>query len=83
MIKKFIGVLATLAVLALVVFTAIDFGTYKSMLPEDLFTASADAEVAEAVEVAPADEFVVEAEDSCAVDGPIVADSAEEEVVEE
>ena len=38
MIKKIIGVVALLAILALIVYTAIGAGTYKSMLPEDLFT---------------------------------------------
>ena len=40
MIKKIIGVVAVLAILALVVFTAVGVGTYKSMLPEDMFTKS-------------------------------------------
>ena len=38
MIKKIIGIVAVLAILALIVYTAIGAGTYKSMLPEDLFT---------------------------------------------
>ena len=38
MIKKIIGIVAVLAILALVVFTAVGVGTYKSMLPEDMFT---------------------------------------------
>ena len=38
MIKKIIGVLAALAILVLIVFTAIGVGTYKSMLPEELFS---------------------------------------------
>ena len=40
MIKKIIGIVAVLAILALVVFTAFGVGTYKSMLPEDMFTKS-------------------------------------------
>ena len=40
MIKKIIGIVAVLAILALVVFTAVGVGTYKSMLPEDMFTKS-------------------------------------------
>lgn len=40
MIKKIIGVVAVFAILALVVFTAIGAGTYKSMLPEDMLTKS-------------------------------------------
>ena len=38
MIKKIIGVVAVVAILALIAFTAIGVGTYKSMLPEDMFT---------------------------------------------
>ena len=38
MIKKIIGIVALLAILALIVYTAIGAGIYKSMLPEDLFT---------------------------------------------
>lgn len=38
MIKKIIGVLAALVILVLIVFTAIGVGTYKSMLPEGLFS---------------------------------------------
>ena len=40
MIKKIIGIVAVFAILALVVFTAVGVGTYKSMLPEDMFTKS-------------------------------------------
>lgn len=38
MIKKIIGILAVVAILALIVYTALGVGTYKSMLPEDMFT---------------------------------------------
>jgi hypothetical protein len=34
MIKKFIGVIVTLAVLALIVFVALGASSYSSMLPE-------------------------------------------------
>ena len=40
MIKRIIGILATLAVIVIVVFTALNCGSYKSMLPEDLFGSS-------------------------------------------
>lgn len=45
MIKKIIGVLAALAILVLIVFTAIGVGTYKSMLPEELFSTVSVEEV--------------------------------------
>lgn len=49
MIKKIIGILATLAILALIVMTAIGAGTYKSMLPEDLFSSQAQDNVEQVV----------------------------------
>lgn len=45
MIKRIIGKIAALGIVAVVVFTAIGYGTYSSMLPENLF--SADGERAE------------------------------------
>ncbi len=38
MIKKFVGVLFTVAVLALLVFVLLGMGSYSSLLPEDLFS---------------------------------------------
>lgn len=52
MIKKIIGVLATLATLAVILFAALNFGNYTSLLPEDLFSGKSSTEVVE--EVAPA-----------------------------
>ena len=49
MIKKIIGILATIAILALIVMTAIGAGSYKSMLPEDLFSRTVE-DVVEQVE---------------------------------
>ena len=37
MTRRIIGILAVLATLAIVVFVALGSGSYKSMLPEDLF----------------------------------------------
>ena len=47
MFKRFIGVVAMLAILALILFTALGAGTYKSMLPESLFSAAADVDKVE------------------------------------
>ena len=57
MIKKIIGVVAVFAILALVIFTAVGVGTYKSMLPEDMFTKSevVASEVIEEMETPAAD----------------------------
>ena len=62
MIKKIIGILATIAILALIVMTAIGVGSYKSMLPEDLFSRSVEDAVEQAepsadVAEAPAEEI--------------------------
>lgn len=38
MIKRVIGIVASLAILALIVFTVLGAGSYKSMLPETLFS---------------------------------------------
>ena len=48
MIKKIIGILATIAILALIVMTAIGAGSYKSMLPEDLFSRTVEDVVEQA-----------------------------------
>jgi hypothetical protein len=57
MIKKIIGALFTLATIAVIVFVAINFGNYQSLLPADLFSAKSVEVVsaAETVDVAPAD----------------------------
>jgi hypothetical protein len=52
MIKKIIGVLATLATLAVILFAALNFGNYTSLLPEDLFSGPTATDAVE--EVAPA-----------------------------
>ena len=38
MVKKFIGYIFTMAVIAVIVFTVLSAGEYKTMLPEDLFS---------------------------------------------
>ena len=37
MVKKFIGYIFAMAVIAVIVFTVLSAGNYESMLPEDLF----------------------------------------------
>lgn len=79
MIKRIIGGLFAVAVIAVIVFTAIGAGTYKSMLPEDLFQREAEpaAEVVEPVAEEPAEE--VEMQDSVEMDNATeVADDATE-----
>lgn len=53
MIKKIIGIILSLAVVAVMVFALLGAGTYRSMLPDDLFSAeSAEAFVESAAESA-------------------------------
>lgn len=74
MIKRIIGGLFAVAVIAVIAFVAIGAGTYKSMLPEDLF----QREVEPAVEVVESAE-VVEMQDSVTMDNATeVADDAAE-----
>ena len=84
MIKRIIGGLFAVAVIAVIVFTAIGAGSYKSMLPEDLFQREAEpaAEVVEPV----AEELteVVEMQDSVEMENAseVVDDAAEAEPTE-
>lgn len=72
MIKRIIGGLFAVAVIAVIAFAAIGAGSYKSMLPEDLFQREAEP-VAEVVE--PAE--VVEMQDSLTMENATeVADDA-------
>lgn len=77
MIKRIIGGLFAVAVIAVIAFTAIGAGSYKSMLPEDLFQREAEpaAEVVEPVAEEPAAE--VEMQDSVEMDNATeIADDA-------
>lgn len=77
MIKRIIGGLFAVAVIAVIAFTAIGAGSYKSMLPEDLFQREAEpvVEVVEPVAEEPAEE--VEMQDSVTMENATeVADVA-------
>lgn len=79
MIKRIIGGLFAVAVIVVIAFTAIGAGSYKSMLPEDLFQREAEpaAEVAEPVAEESAEE--VEMQDSVTMENATeVADDAAE-----
>lgn len=82
MIKRIIGGLFAVVVIGVIAFTAIGAGTYKSMLPEDLF--QREVEPAEEV-VEPAE--VVEMQDSLTMENATevaddAADTAEAESAE-
>ena len=82
MIKRIIGGLFAVAVIVVIAFAAIGAGSYKSMLPEDLFQRETEP-VAEVVE--PAE--VVEMQDSLTMENATevaddVADAAEAESAE-
>lgn len=78
MIKRVIGIVASLAILALIVFTVLGAGSYKSMLPETLFSSDKAVEaVAEEVQ----DDVIEGAEpaDSTALDLATASEEASEE----
>lgn len=85
MIKRIIGGLFAVVVIVVIAFTAIGAGSYKSMLPEDLFQREAEpvAEVVEPVAEEPAEE--VEMQDSVTMDDTpeITDDAAETEPTEQ
>ena len=85
MIKRIIGGLFAVAVIVVIAFTAIGAGSYKSMLPEDLFQREAEpaAEVVEPVAEEPAAE--VEMQDSVEMDNAteVEDDAAEAEPTEQ
>ena len=85
MIKRIIGGLFAVAVIVVIAFTAIGAGSYKSMLPEDLFQREAEpaAEVEETVAEEPAAE--VEMQDSVEMDNAteVEDDAAEAEPTEQ
>lgn len=84
MIKRIIGGLFAVAVIAVITFTAIGAGSYKSMLPEDLFQREAEpaAEVVEPVAEESAEE--VEMQDSLTIENAteVAEDAAEAESAE-
>ena len=85
MIKRIIGGLFAVAVIVVIAIVAIGAGTYKSMLPEDLFQREAEpaAEVVEPVAEESAAE--VEMQDSVEMDDTpeITDDAAEAEPTEQ
>ena len=85
MIKRIIGGLFAVAVIVVIAFTAIGAGSYKSMLPEDLFKRSVEpvVEVVEPVAEEPME--VVEMQDSVEMDNAteVADDAAEAEPTEQ
>ena len=84
MIKRIIGGLFAVAVIAVVTFTAIGAGSYKSMLPEDLFQREAEPAVEVVEPVAEESAQVVEMRDSVEMDNAteVANDAAEAESTE-
>ena len=82
MVKKILGIVATLAILALIVFTVLGAGSYKSLLPEQwlLFGNEQGSEVVEqGIEpVAAVEEADSIATDSIAIENVEVAEPTEE-----
>ena len=84
MIKRIIGGLFAIAVIVVIAFTAIGAGTYKSMLPEDLFQREAEPAVEVVEPVAEESAQVVEMRDSVEMDNAteVANDAAEAESTE-
>lgn len=80
MVKKILGVVATLAILVLIVFTVLGAGSYKSLLPERWFSFG-DEQGSEVVEQDIEPAAAVEEADSIATDS-IATDSIAIENVE-
>ena len=85
MVKKFIGYIFTMAVIAVIVFTVLSAGEYKTMLPEDLFSKPTLAEEVvpevEAEEQAPILLDVIVKQDSLEIE-PVSAEQTDTTVVE-
>ena len=84
MIKRIIGGLFAVAVIVVIAFTAIGAGSYKSMLPEDLFQREAEPAVEVVEPVAEESAQVVEMRDSVEMDNAteVANDAAEAESTE-
>ena len=85
MIKRIIGGLFAVAVIVVIAFTAIGAGSYKSMLPEDLFQREAEPAVEVVEPVAEESAQVVEMRDSVEMDNAteVANDAAEAESTEQ
>lgn len=85
MVKKFIGYIFTMAVIAVIVFTVLSAGEYKTMLPEDFFSKPTPAEEVvpevEAEEQAPILLDVIVKQDSLEIE-PVPAEQTDTTVVE-
>lgn len=83
MIQRIVGIMASLAIVAVIVFTILGSGSYKSMLPEELFQPK--AEDVTSIAVMPETQDVIaeqkEVIDSVAIDSTIM-EAVTESVVE-
>lgn len=85
MIKRIIGIVASLAIVTLIVFVVLGRGSYKSMLPDNIFSGRAivgqlqEQSQGQLQEANNGEEEVVELADSIVAEGSIVSGAAEEE----
>ncbi len=81
MINRIIGIVASLAIVALIVFVVLGRGSYKSMLPDNIFSGRAIAgqPQEQSREANGGEEEVVELADSIVAEGSIEQIAAEEE----
>lgn len=88
MIKRVIGYLVAVAVVAIVVFTVLGAGSYESMLPADMFGSKAEQvqdEAEELVDIAPqeSEELMLEPQDSLTGDVTIANENVSDEITSE
>ena len=85
MIKRIIGGLFAVAVIAVITFTAIGAGSYRSMLPKDLFQREAEPVVEVVEPVAEESAEVVEMQDSVIMENAteVADDAADAELTEQ
>lgn len=88
MIKRVIGYLVVVAVVAIVAFTVLGAGSYESMLPEDMFGSKVEQvqqPSEEVVDIVPqeSEELMLEPQDSLADDVTIANENVSDEITSE
>lgn len=79
MVKRIIGCVIAVAVIVIVIFTALGTGAYKSILPEEWFSSSSPVEITTHVEAVQLDS-VEEWDDVEAQDSLVEAENVAEDI---
>lgn len=77
MVKKVFGYVVAVAVIAIIVFTVLGAGTYKSMLPEDLFSTKETEQLSQPMVTDSLEDGVNAEPADSLVEAPITLDYAE------